>query len=109
MGLRESFFAIPPEITTEPVVIRGEKYFVRALTVGEKDKWELENGKEGATSMRARLVVATVCDESGAPVFKAGDVHRLADYPVSVVEPLVDAALKLNRITKEDVEELEKN
>lgn len=102
---RESFFAIPSTGAVEPVETPAGTAYVRTITVGEKDRLELE---DKGVSFRARLLVLCVCDEGGAPVFRAGDAHRIADYPLHIVEPLVEAALRVNKFSKEDVDGLEK-
>ena len=81
---------------------------VKVLTSGEKDKWDVEIEKD-RVGFRARLVQATVIDERGILVFAEEDVPKLMQMPVYVIEPLVDAALRINRLSKADREALEKN
>jgi hypothetical protein len=109
MDLREHFFAIPPAIRSEAVVVRGEQFFVREMTVAEKDEWERDNSDRDLPSPRARLICRTACDANGNLVFRKGDAHRLAEYPISIVEALVDASQKVNKIAKEDLEAIQKN
>ena len=57
----------------------------------------------------ARLVQATVCDEAGQLVFTEADIPRLNDLPLYLIEPLVDAAIRINKIGPGDSEAIRKN
>jgi len=95
--------------------------FVRELSARERAKFEIEghesknrrvkfdNGThvDAALTMRARLAVATYCDESGNLIFRPEDVTLLQDKPVKVLERIFEAALKLNRISAEDLSDEE--
>lgn len=87
--------------------------WVRTLTVAEKDAWELavataqREGKQG--SFRAYLLVACCCDDSGNPVFDEFDVAKLGKLASWKVEPMIDAAIRINRIGPKDAEQIRKN
>ena len=92
--------------------------FVREMTVREKNKFIFagatikgrklvqEDGMDidAVKSFEARLAVATCCDANGNPIFTSEDIEHLLDKPVKVLSRICDAALKLNRLNKEDLE-----
>ena len=93
----------------EEVVIPGYGTAkVKVLTQGERDRFDLslEADKVG---FRAKLIQLTVIDERGALVFGEADILKLVDLPVYVLEPIVDVALRINRFSRKDKEELAKN
>lgn len=82
--------------------------FVRCMTGAEREQFEAEHLKAPSTNFRARLVVATVCNEHGVLLFLTGDVASVAELPTSFLDPVFVAASKLNGVLKDDVDELEK-
>lgn len=106
---KEQLFAISTTPAIEPVETPIGRAYVRTISAGEKDRLEQEVNKDPSVSFRARLIVLSACKEDGSPEFAPGDVHRIADYPVYLVEPLIEAAIRVNKMSKEDVEGLEKN
>ncbi len=91
----------------EPVVTPCGLTFVRSLTAGEKDRYDLEARKDG--KYRCRLVLAACCTEDGRPEFGAQDLPAIDALPVHAIEPIVEAAMRVNRFTEADAEELRKN
>lgn len=92
----------------------GEPVYIKGMSAAEKDDFEAAqvslNAKGKALhNFRARLVVATACDEQGNRVFSDEDVDALGELPAKDVAKLFDVATKLNGMSKEDVEDLEKN
>lgn len=85
---------------------------VKTLTAGERDAWEQSiytgDGKP-VENFRARLVVATVIDASGARVFSDADAPALSAKSSVAVDRIFDEAQRLNGIGKKDAEQLEKN
>ena len=104
---RDQLFARPADRTIEPVETPAGTTYVRTLMVGEKDQFDVGAAKD--QMFRARLVVACCCDQYGHPEFAPGDVFRVNDLPVHFVEPIVDAAIRLNRIGPGDAESIRKN
>lgn len=107
MSFRDDLFSHPSERTIEAVETPAGTTYVRTLMVGEKDRFDVSSAKDG--QFRARLVMACCCDEQGRPVFQDGDVHRLNDMPVHLLEPIVDAAIRLNKIGPQDAEAIRGN
>lgn len=94
--------------------------FVKALTARERDRWEasLYETKGRGTNveivskrddMRARLAAITICDETGQKMFEVADIDALSQKSAKPIDRIFAVAQRLSGITKEDVEELEKN
>lgn len=110
MITRDDFFKIIPDSKTEEVEVKGVGAFrVRMLSAGERDAFEAEAMKAPAPQGRARLLVATVVDADDKPLFRVEDIPAVAAKAAKYLEPLVNAAMRLNAITGRDFEELEKN
>lgn len=89
---------------------------VSTMTAGARDKYEkLFIGRDGkasllnATNIRAALVAFTLVDADGKRVFVDGDIERLSNKSAAAVDRIFEASAKLNKVTKQDVDELEKN
>lgn len=104
---KEQLFAIPPERTIRTVHTPAGITFVRSMTVGEKDAYDLAVQKDGGH--RARLLVACCCTERGEPEFDEFDIGKINSLPVSAVEAIVDAAIQVNRLGPGDAEAIRKN
>ena len=105
-------------------VIRGH-VFVREMTAKEKNTWELSltkrlpriGNKQQETEMnledyRAKLAICTICDAHGVRQFDMTKniIATLSEkLSASNMERIADVASTLNKITKEDQEELVKN
>jgi len=104
--------------------VRGH-VFVREMTAKEKNTWELSltktlpkvGNKQQETVMnledyRVKLAICTICDEQGVRQFdmKPNIISKLSEMiSASNMERIADTASALNKITKEDQEELVKN
>lgn len=91
----------------------GGSVWVREMAAGERDQWEgtmvSRQGMERFKNLRALVVCLTVCDEDGKRLFADNEIDQVGKLPVSGIDRVFEAASKLNRLTKQDVEELEKN
>lgn len=87
----------------------GGFVYVRMMTARQRDQFEAEQISDPYKDVRARLAVHTVCDEQGEMLFQKQDVDALGQKSAAALDRIFSAAVKLNRITKEDVDELEKN
>ena len=95
-----------------PIPEWGGSVFVRTLTASERDQFEdrvLADKKTTKRDIRALLAVASVCDEQGKPLFTPADVPQLGRKSAAALDRIFDVAMRLSRIGKQDVEELEKN
>lgn len=116
MGLAEQIVAAAGKPRVEKVHVPewNMDIHVRELLAGERDRFEGQQAlNRGSAKLyqnfRARFLVLTVCDESGARAFHDNQIDTVAALPVAGVDRLFDAACKLNRIGPSDVEDLEKN
>ena len=94
----------------------GGDVYVRTMTGVERDDFEAEMYvRRGDTfeanryNLRARLLYRCICDESGARLFTKKDVDALGKKSAKALDRCFTVAQKLNGLTSEDVEELEKN
>lgn len=87
----------------------GGYVFVRMMSARQRDQFEAEQVSDPYKDIRARLAVHTVCDEHGEMLFSMQDVEALSQKSAAALDRIFAAAVKLNRISKEDIDELEKN
>jgi hypothetical protein len=94
----------------------GGELYIRTMTGVERDDFEAEMyTKKGDTlelnryNLRARLLYRCICDESGATLFTKKDVDALGKKSAKALDRCFAVAQKLNGLTNDDVEELEKN
>jgi hypothetical protein len=102
-----------------PVPEWGGSVFVRTMTGEEKDAFEESNFAEPDEkgnrefrlwdNYRARLVATVVCDEHGQRLFTVEDVPALAKKSSVALDRIMDAAKRLNAISKSDIDDLVKN
>ncbi len=86
---------------------------VRGLTGAERDRYEasLWEGRGRGRRLnlenaRAKLLVLTLVDESGAPLFTRQDVDRLGAKSAAALDRLFDVAQELSGISNTDMDEL---
>jgi hypothetical protein len=108
---RNKIILLKPELKRESVFVKewGGTVWVRTLTAWERDHLEAAWEATKRVNFRARLAVATVCDNHGVDLFMIGDIETLGQMPAPALEGIVEKAFKLNRFTKQDIEDLEKN
>lgn len=107
---REAFFAANrTEIREVAVPALGGSVFVRVITAGERDAFEAASNAEKIPTFRARLVQLCACDENGARVFEPADVPSLSTLPAKVLDPIVKAAIEVNAMGADAVEDAAKN
>ena len=67
------------------------------------------NGEVKEAEVMARLVTLAACDEKGNRLFRDDDWPNVNELPLPAVMRVFRAAMKLNNLSDEDVEELAKN
>lgn len=88
---------------------------VRALTSGERDRWEVITylGKDGVTTpedIRAKLIAfACVDPETNERLFTEEDIVALSKKSGVAMNRLWPVASRLSRVSSSDVDELAKN
>ncbi len=105
---RESFLA-PHPCNLEEVETPAGTAYVRAMTAGERDRFDLAHAADPGLDFRARMLVHTVCDEKGNLLFRKDDIPQLTALPAHLVDPLLEAAIRVNQMSSEDLEALRKN
>lgn len=89
---------------------------IRGMTGSQRDRFEDSmlqgkgrNQKTNLENLRAKLVVASVVDENGKPLFKKDHIAALGSKAVKPLGRIVKVAQEINGITDDDIEELTKN
>lgn len=87
--------------------------YVRALRAAELDElqflWRAEADREDDPNYRGRLVALCACDEAGNPLYGEHQAAALAQLDAPLVDPIVEAAQKLNGLSPKEKESLRKN
>jgi hypothetical protein len=82
---------------------------LRVMNGTQRERFEEAFQKTPYGNTRARLVAYSACDEAGEPVFSELDIEALGAKSSAALDRLFDVALKLNRISKSDIDTLEGN
>jgi hypothetical protein len=87
----------------------GGSVSVRTMSGALRDRVEAAFLKDKSTSFRARVLAATLCGEDGQLLFTEADIEALGEKSIKPIQRVYDVAIRLNAVTKTDVDELEKN
>jgi hypothetical protein len=84
---------------------------LRVMTGTERDRFESEfvGGNKNVEMVRAKLVAKCLCDEDGERLFTEQEIPELGEKSAAVLDRLFAECMKLNRFTKDDVDDLAKN
>ena len=113
---KDDFFAAAKRRFKEVPLPFGKSVRIRSLTAAEwadidAKNVDLKRGGLSAIGMRNsdfRLVIASVCDSNGQPVFADSDLDKLAAVDVAMIVPLV-RAIKDHSGLRQDSEDALKN
>lgn len=113
MSLRDSILQAK-DLPVFPVEVPewGITVFLKTLTGAERLQLEKDLSKDQKTDGPAmcRIVCATLCDEAGKLLFNyPQDIEVLNTKSVKALHRLFDEAMKINALSKQDVDELAKN
>lgn len=92
-----------------PVEINGGTVYVRSISA--KDRLSMSENDENTDKLKwiYELLVRTVCDKSGKLVFTLNDIDFFSERNMkSTLEPLIDAALSINGMKADSVEDQKK-
>jgi len=118
MALNRDQILEASDLKTETVAVPewGGDVIVSSMTGATRDSWEQSlvlnvGGKSSVNmeNMRARLVVATVVDESGNRLFTDADVAQLGAKSGAALERVCKVAQRLNGLTDADLEDVKGN
>lgn len=90
----------------------GGDVYVRVMSVGERDEYErmwIGKRETGIENFRTQYLARVLCDDKGQLLFTREQVAELANKSGAVMGRLFDEAMKHNRMTEEDVQELGKS
>jgi len=114
MLTREQILSVE-DIKTEEVHVPewGGTVRVASMSGAARDRFELScvaaDGSQDNENIRAKVVAASVVDESGNLMFSAEDVEALGRKSAAALDRVFEASQRLSRISNADVEELAKN
>lgn len=116
---RQQILDAEPTLPSEVVAVPewGGDVKVVGMSGAERDAFEDgrqkkdSSGKPKAnlTNIRAALVAASLRDEAGKLLFTQADVMALGIKSAKALDRVASVAMRLNGMTQEDVEQLEKN
>jgi hypothetical protein len=92
-----------------PVPEWGGSVHVRTMSGLERDRLEALQEASPRKEVRARFVVAACCDAEGNLLFTEADIPALNGKNVKALDRIFDAVIELNRLSKDHVDEAEKN
>ena len=94
----------------------GGSVRIRTMTGSERDDFESavlevkgENVKTNTQNFRAHLLARTICDADNKLLFKPVDVNALGGKAAAVLDKLVPVAMRLNGLSRTEVDQLTKN
>ncbi|MCW8886981.1 MAG: hypothetical protein OQK12_17280 [Motiliproteus sp.] len=91
----------------------GGDVLVSTMSGFARDQFEAsiigKNGGQDLLNIRAKMVAATLVDESGGLMFTEKDISKLGKKSAAALDRVFAVAQKLNRFSDSDVEELAKN
>ncbi len=94
----------------------GGTVYIRVMPGTERDSFEAEtyklNGKSvelNRANFRARLLVRTLTDKDGRPLYHISDADELGQQPADILDKLATVASQANGMSPKDVEDLAKN
>lgn len=128
MALTRDLVASVPDVSETPLVkvmvpewappaysLDDAFVYVKKMSSAERDAFESSlvkrKGKkveQDNSNFRARLAVATCCDETRQPIFSINDLKMLGERDPAPLVRISEEAVKLNKLSVEDDEELEK-
>lgn len=88
----------------------GGHVFVRPMTAGERDAFDLVvTQKRGQAKIRAYIVALCTVDAKGKRLFTFGDVDHLDEKASGPMTRIFMKARQINKLFVEDIEAAEKN
>jgi len=87
--------------------------YVRVMSGKERDAFEAslvsDDSDPITQQIRARLVVACLCDKDGKTLLTPDDLDAVNEKPSNILQEIADAAMAINKLRSGGDEEAEKN
>jgi hypothetical protein len=90
----------------------GGEVHIRVMSVGERDSYErlwIGKSQAGIENFRTEYLARVLCDDKGSLLFTRDQIDKLSTKNGDVMGRLFDLAMKHNKMTEGDVEELGKS
>lgn len=91
----------------------GDFVYVRKMNGMERDRWELTASKAlekpSTANIRASLCAMTICDDKGKRLFTDNQISNLGAKSATALDRVFSASKDLNKLSDDDLDELEKN
>lgn len=93
---------------------KGEVY-IRVISGFERDALEasIRNPRTGQSTnlddFRSKFAALVISDENGTRLFNDGDIVKLGEKSSTALDSILEAGMKLNKVTSDDVEDMVKN
>lgn len=101
-----------PDLTTQAVDVPewGGQVLIQSMTAAQRESFENSlSGENKFEGLRAKLVIASVVNESGVCVFTQDDAAALMAKSAAAIDRIALAVNKLNGFGDQAVEEAEGN
>lgn len=83
---------------------------VQAISAMDRDRYEQRvSGMKDWGGIRATLCVQCIVDDEGNRIFTDDDIEALSQKSGAVIDRVFEVARRLNGMTDEDIQEMEKN
>lgn len=129
---RETLDANPPRLGSEEVTVRWTddsgnlcraKVIVVEMSVEDRSRFDRmvidyhqarlsdaeEDGEDSSEGVRQALAIACARTPERAPIWTPDDIETVSAYGSGFIEPIVNAAQRLNHVTDLDIDDLAKN
>ena len=109
---RDDFFMLENSFEKKEVKLDSGSVFVRSMTAKNAEMYESyfqASGSENSGKIRAALIAKTLCNEDGALQFEEKDIEKIASLPINIIKPIFEAALLVNKMSTNAVDDAKKN
>lgn len=85
--------------------------YVSVMTGADRDsyEWHIKDAVQNKDSVMSLLLVRCITDEHGSRIFRDEDVSALGSKNWKALDRLWDAAQRINKLSKAEQKEIEKN
>lgn len=91
----------------------GGEVIIKEMSAFDRDEFESslagKNGGQNLKNWRAKLAAVSIVDEKGSLLFSKDEILKLSKKSSKALNRIADAAIELNQMGDDTVEELAKN